>query len=351
MTRTISLLGALLLAVGGPGCLPGAEDVHVGLTGVELSVSGLEDTDVARVIADAVATEHAAPVGGGALELLITLPPGAHRVSVEVERGLRALCQQADVDLEQGELETLLMDVRTFSACDDEPVDDAGTSADAGSECSDVDDCEPADAGSDGGVVTGDAGEPAEDGGEPAEDAGEACGDEGECHGDAGAVDDAGGGDGDGDGDGDGEPPDGGDGDAQADAGVAGPVFDSLREEVHLADCDGGDCVETTRVKAEGEVSFRNANGEESEGAVGPSDIDALAADVMSEDADRLFAGDDPGCPLVAPPAGDRVYLERRLASAGEDDEVVESVDVTGCTGLAATLRARVAFLRSLALP
>lgn len=138
--------------------------------------------------------------------------------------------------------------------------------------------------------------------------------------------------------------------DAGTDGGQARDVFLHLSERVAIDPCLDVLCQEVTRVEADGTVAWLDVDVAEVSGQVSDADVDALAAAALSAEADALFAGDDPACAQPRPSALLPIELERRYLPPGESDAVVEVVGVAGCTGIAEELRARLAFLRQLAL-
>jgi hypothetical protein len=110
-------------------------------------------------------------------------------------------------------------------------------------------------------------------------------------------------------------------------------------------------CEETTvRVDDEGDV--RVEGPEAFEGSLPAAELVALAALAVSPEADALFAGDDPDCPLASPPPDeDPVELERRVRDTETGDESTERVDATGCEGFAERLRERLELAASLVAP
>jgi hypothetical protein len=134
----------------------------------------------------------------------------------------------------------------------------------------------------------------------------------------------------------------------EEDAGVLAPVLDRLRETDRDETCTPEPCEVETRIE-EGRVDVNDADGER-EGELPAAlwlDIQTLA---LSTQANALFAGDDPACPVSSPPADLSVELERRVETAeDESTRVTERLDVVGCDGVAAQLRALIADARTYA--
>lgn len=139
-------------------------------------------------------------------------------------------------------------------------------------------------------------------------------------------------------------------GPAPDDAGPDPSVFVHLAERLPVEPCLGVLCVETTRVDADGRVTFIDVTAVEVSGQVSAADVEAAALATLSAEADALFEGEDPQCPQPRPDELVGIELERRFRAPGEDVDVVETVGVAGCGGVADELRARLAFLRLLAL-
>lgn len=146
---------------------------------------------------------------------------------------------------------------------------------------------------------------------------------------------------------------DAGFGDNDAGNGPVSPpsdVFLYLEEKSAVEPCVGLLCLQVTNVDGDGVVRWIDLTAAEVSGEVSPSDVDALAAAALSDGAEQLFAGADPECPQPRPLSLALDELERSYVPAGEEVAVVETVGIAGCSGVAAQLRARLDFLRQLAL-
>lgn len=307
---------ALVLAVGAllPGCLGRAQDL-IADSNARVIVTGAGAGDALSVD---VAGERRSVVARdeGPLVVYLTLPAGTHAGLVRHDVA-PPRCAAFVLLVEDGPLPaTTSVDLHGAAPCVD-PAD-AGEPGDGGRFDAGGDDAGHEDGGGDGGF----------DGGEPEGDAGED---------DAGVDEDAGF---------DAGEPD----DAGVDAGPAARVFVALSEGVAIEPCVEPLCLQVTRAEADGTVAWLDLGVAEVSGQVPSADIDALADAVLSPAADALFGGADPACTQPRPVALLPLELERRYLSGESDDVIIEAVDVNGCTGTAAELRARLAFLRQLAL-
>lgn len=131
------------------------------------------------------------------------------------------------------------------------------------------------------------------------------------------------------------------------DGGDPQRAMERIREVVRDDGCAPDPCEQETRVEDDGFVEVRTDDGD-LEGQLSAADLSALSALVLSPAAEMLFQGDDPTCPLATPPAAPTVELERRVQLGEvEDTRVTERLDVTGCTGIAADIRAALAAARA----
>lgn len=314
-----------LFALALMGCpWRGVEDL-IGDAAVVIVVTGVRPgdsvaLDVGGRLSRVTVTE------GEALSLYLDVPAGDHRVALRHERRAEASCVSFDVHAVAGASTTYGTDVRLLSPCG------PGGEADAGPD-PEGDGGEPED--DDGGEGEGerDGGEPddnEDDGGEQEVDAGD-------------ADDELDGGDADGS-DVDDEDEDGG-------LLPSSTQLSRLREVSVAEGCTDSCEPEQTDIEGDGSAYYVDADGQSFEAALSPPDLAAVVSAALSTAADLLFAGDDPECPLAQPPAADTVQLERRvrLVEGGEEIHLTERVDVTGCGGIAASLREHLAEARDLA--
>ena len=293
-----------LLALGALAACYGTEDL-IARASLEVLITGTEEGDRIKLTLDE--RESVLWVDAHAeepLSLFADLPPGAHRGELELLRDEVRHCQDLSVETRTDRLERISIDLRMLPRCDfDEEDEDAGPASDAGSE--DGSDGGPDDDESDGGPDddSGDDDHEADAGPEPLEDAG---------------------------------PP------------LVTLHLARLEERVEPLSCSG-DCEQQTRIEADGSLTVSGPDA--IEGIVSPADFAALEGAVLSPEAERLFSGEDPSCPIASPSADERVELRRTyVVRVGDEDRAMnESVDVTECGGVAASLRARIALLRAIA--
>ncbi len=318
MKRALARLAALASLIALSACpLPSADTLRAqrGLN-ASLLVFGAHIGDVLQIEVDDEPLGRAEVVTEEPIVFEARLDVGTHAGAVRAVRRDRVLCAafvlQVDADADQDEA---AVDLRVALDCSDD--------SDGGSP-----------QGGDGGTAA-DAGRPDdEDGGGDADD-------------DGGANDE--------DDDDAGEPDDDAGGDEETDdAGAGSTRLVWFREESH----NDGTCVEpcdaSTRIE-DGSVVFipPSGGGAAQTGAIDDDMYESFAIVALGEAADVLFAGEDPACPVAAPPGGPTVEL-RRLIERFDDEGVAEmeeeSVVVTGCDdGAAADLRSYVALLRDLA--
>lgn len=290
MNRLASAALPLLLS----GCLHGSDDLVAG-TNARVVVTGLDagDAVVVRVDDD---VKRAFARSADPLVVYLSLGEGEHEGSARIERGGRSVCASFVLEVDgNDDFEIAAIDARLAPTCPVEGRDDAGAPDDAGVP---DDDAGTVDAGPvDGGAPQDDAGFPFED------------------------------------------------------AGATFPVerMASFSEEVDPTSCVLGACLVTTTIDESGEVAYTAGAAATIHATVGAADLAALEARVLHDDVDALFAGEDPQCPQPRPTLSVDVATLRRAIRVGDDAPVVESVDVTGCGGVASELRVRVRHVRELA--
>ena len=114
-------------------------------------------------------------------------------------------------------------------------------------------------------------------------------------------------------------------------------------EEVVIGECGNAACTTATTFDEEGGVVVVVGNGEPVRGAGRDKDRKDLIEDILSDDADELFATGI--CEPLGGPPRESVRLTRVVESEGGGTE--ESVDVSNCRGgIAARIRSRLALLR-----
>lgn len=305
MSARMSIATIALLAVA--ACY-GPDDL-VADASLEVLLTGAEPGDRVKLTLDGdESVLHVEEQPAGPLSLFARLPPGEHEGELELLRADARYCTTFSVETRVDRVEQVSLDLRFLPRCDEVTTDagpdggpppDGGDDEDGGDDDEDGGELEPDD----------DAGEP-----EPGDDAGE---------------------------------PDHGDHD---DAGTPATVrrLERVEEEVHLLECSS-DCERETRVDDELRVSVSGPDG--FEGQIPASDFAALEQAALSDDADLLFSGAADDCLVTSPPTTERVYLRRTyVTSVGSNEQSVQqTVEITGCGGVAASLRARVAFLREVA--
>ncbi len=295
-----------LLCAAAGGCLGRAQDLLDDVN-AQLIITGSAPGDALSV---SVGEERWDVLGGeeDPIVVYLSLPPGSHDGEVRVRRQ-PARCASFTVTLaDERSSDVVSVDLRDAVPC--EPgADGGGGDPDAGF-----------DAGQDAG-------------------AGVDAGQDGDAGSDTGSADDAGF---------DAGVPQGGD--AGPDPPPLVDVFLHLEEGLTVDPCLELLCLQVTRVEADGRVFWLDLVAAEVSALVPLADVAALAAATLSEEADALFAGEDPDCPQPRPLGVAGIELERRYLPAGEATAVIETVGVAGCSGVADELRARLAFLRQLAL-
>lgn len=307
ITRIAASLLALSLVAGCYGT-----EILVADASLEVLVTGARPGDRVKLVLDGVASDPivVTPSTPDPLSFSARLAPGEHEGELELARRGERFCEAFSVETPANGVERVAIDLRSVSRCDEDDDDGGEPDEDAG---------EPDE----------DAGEPDEDGGEPDEDGGEPDEDGGEPNDDAGAPnDDAGA--------------------SNPDAGEPAPVrrLESVEERVvQIAGCEN-DC--ETRTDIEDELRLTVSGAQSFEGSISSTDFAALELAFLDDDADRLFEGDDPGCPVATPPEDEQRVLRRVVVVTTGTDEhrTTESVNISGCSGVAATLRARIAVLR-----
>ena len=297
MNRLVLLLAALSTTA----CLRGSGDLVAG-TNARVIVTGLVPGDAVLVEVGAV-SRAAIATTDDPLVVYLELENGVYEGRATLAHGAHDLCATFDLDVEPFDVDVASIDVATAHPCTidlDGGVDDAGDD-DAGEE--------PFDAGAfvDAGAV---------DGGPR----------------DAGAPDDA--------------------GPTPPDAGQIRepPVLAAFAEDVDPLTCVVGVCLIRTSILDDGTVAYTALGAATIEAQIGIADVEALAARALSDDADALFAGQDPTCPQPRPALSLDQATLRRTIDGPDDDGVEETIDVTGCDeGIAKELRVRVRQLRELA--
>ena len=309
MIRSLLPLSLVALLAG---CPLGFSKDLVEDSNAQVIVTGLLPDELVRLTIDGVRKE-AAPFDDAPLVIHLALPVGEHLGELEIRGAGEPRCAEVRLTLaDEEDRDAASVDARTAPLCvapDGDGGPDDGGAEDGGAE--------DGGAGDDGGPI---------DGGPI----------------DSGPIDSG--------------PIDGGPIDSgPLDGGPidSGPerVFVQLEETTTLSACIPPLCDVVTTVAAEGQVSFLELGNPLVSGSVDPADVSALAEDALSPEADLLFAGNDPDCPQPRPGGLDAVHLERRFLEGAAMTPLTEDIDVSGCTtGIAWTLRQRLAFLRSLAL-
>jgi len=326
------------------GCIFGTSASLLAEANTQLIITGVAvgdvvDVEVSDVVRSLVVDERSPVV------MYLDLAQGQHDGALRWSRGGDERCFTFVVDVDnEDEGTSTSVDVRSALPCTPTPISDAGMPdagvPDAGDP---IPDAGPTDGGGDmdagivididaglivdagveldAGLSPADAGSPDVDAGSPDIDAGEVF--------DAGVPTDAG---------------------LATDAGVDATTLIRLEVTEQLVfPCTLPPCDIITTIEADGAVSVQELALVEQNGTVPGADIDLFSQTLLSAEADALFAGADPSCPQPRGVQLENITLVRtRLVNSVEEDD---SVDVSGCdAGIAADIRARVVFLRTLAL-